>query len=418
MNLLYIDHYAGGPAYGMEYRPYYLAREWVRHGHRVLIVGASFSHVRSKQPPARERFVRETVDGVEFIWCKARAYSGNGIGRVVNMVQFLRALSRWRHWLDFRPDVVIASSTYPADIWPASRIAGTHGARLVWEVHDLWPLSPIELGGMSRANPFIVWMQKAENYACLRADVVISMLPMAEGHLRDHGMAPDKFFYVPNGVDPNEWTCDSSVALPAVHAAAIAGARARSHLLVGYTGAHGIANDLRTLLEAAALARDDPVTWLVVGTGPERQALVRHVADQKLYNVVMLDPVPKDAIPSLLRELDVAYLGLRSEPLFRFGISPNKLMDYMMAGRPVVCAIAAGNDLVGEAGCGITVPPGKPQATLQAVRQLASMSSGQRSALGQRGRDYVLSRHTYPVLAHRFIEAVQHSTNAHRITAR
>jgi glycosyltransferase involved in cell wall biosynthesis len=413
MNLLYIDHYAGGPAYGMEYRPFYLAREWVRHGHRVLIVGASFAHVRSKQPPASAPFARQTVDGVEFVWCKARAYSGNGVGRVLNIVEFLRGLGRWRRWLEFRPDAVIASSTYPADIWCASRIARAHGAKLVWEVHDLWPLSPIELGGMSRANPFIIWMQRAENYACRRADVVISMLPMAEEHLRDHGMAADKFFYVPNGVDPDEWADGSLVALPHEHAAAIAEARSRSHLLVGYAGAHGVANDLGSLLDAAALARNDRVTWLLVGSGSEKQALARRAADQGLHNVVMLDPVPKDTIPSLLRELDVAYLGLRSEPLFRFGISPNKLMDYMMAGRPVVSAIAAGNNLVGEADCGITVAPGKPQATVQAVRQLASMSVRQRTAMGQRGRDYVLSRHTYPVLARRFIEAVQRSDNGH-----
>jgi glycosyltransferase involved in cell wall biosynthesis len=232
------------------------------------------------------------------------------------------------------------------------------------------------------------------------------MLPLAQEHLRHHGMASGKFLYVPNGVDPDEWAGGTPVALPSAHAAAIAEARSHAHVLVAYAGAHGVANDLGTLLDAAALARNEPITWLLIGSGPEKAALARRVIDEKLRNVMLLDPVPKSVIPELLREMDILYLGLRNEPLFRFGISPNKLMDYMMAGRPVVCAIAAGNDIVGEAGCGITVSPGQPQASARAIGQLASLSSEARATIGRKGRDYVLARHTYPVLAGRFLEAV------------
>jgi len=407
VNLLYIDHYVGGPAYGMEYRPYYLAREWVRMGHRVLIAGASHAHVRSQQPMVSAAFSTEVVDGVQFVWCKTPAYAGNGIGRALNIAAFIRRLGQWKKWLALKPDAVIASSTYPADIGPARRIAKAHGAKLVWEVHDLWPLSPIELGGMSRIHPFVVWMQWAENAACRSADLVVSMLPKAEAHLREHGMAPGRFLYVPNGVDPAEWTHEAPVALPPEHASAIASARASGRMLVAYAGAHGIANDLNTLIEAAALLRDQPVTWLLVGNGPEKARLARLAADRSLDHVALLDPVPKAAIPTLLRAMDVLYLGLQREPLFRFGISPNKLMDYMMAARPVVCAIEAGNDPVGEARCGITVPPGDAMAVARAVEQLARLTPEDRGSMGRRGQDYVLSHHTYPVLARRFVEAIE-----------
>ncbi|MYN21268.1 glycosyltransferase, partial [Rugamonas sp. FT107W] len=104
-----------------------------------------------------------------------------------------------------RPDLVIASSTYPADIWPARRIARLAGARLAFEVHDLWPLSPMLLGGMSRWHPFILLMQAAEDYAYRHADTVISLLPHAAAHMAARGMAPHKLHVVPNGVDPDEW---------------------------------------------------------------------------------------------------------------------------------------------------------------------------------------------------------------------
>jgi glycosyltransferase involved in cell wall biosynthesis len=254
-------------------------------------------------------------------------------------------------------------------------------------------------------------MQRAEDAACRDADVVVSMLPLSEPHLREHGLPPGRFEYVPNGVDPDEWSASADQlapsVLPADHVSAMAEARERDHLLVAYTGAHGIANDLDALLDAATLMRDDPVTWLLVGDGPEKQRLEQLAAVRGLDRIRFLDPVPKSAIPALLRAMDVLFIGLRPEPVFRFGISPNKLMDYMMAGRPIVSAIAAGNDPVSEAGCGITVAPGRPEATAAAVRQLAAMTQGEREAMGMRGLAYVRARHTYPVLATRFLDAIE-----------
>lgn len=413
MNILYINHYAGGPSYGMEYRPYYLAREWVRAGHAVTIVAASQSHVRSNQPPTSGRFTRECVDGVDFIWCETPTYQGNGMGRVLNIATFLLRLSQWSQWLKCKPDVVIASSTYPADIAPARRLARRHGAKLVWEVHDLWPLSPMELGGMSRWHPFILWMQRSENSACRDADVVISMLPKADTHLRQHGMSANKFVHVPNGIDPTEWGDEDAVPLPPTHHTAIQTARKQGHLLVAYAGAHGIANALDSMLDAAALVRNEPITWLLVGSGPEKQRLQQRVKTENLDSVTLLDPVPKAAIPTLLRSMDVLYIGLQSEPLFRFGISPNKLMDYMMAERPILSAIAAGNDPVSDAGCGITILPENPQALVDAVRHLGRLSIDQRECMGRSGRAFVEKNHLYSVLAQHFIDAIENARCAH-----
>lgn len=408
MNILYINHYAGGPAYGMEFRPYYLAREWVRAGHQVTIVAASQSHVRSKQPVVGdEAFREEWIDGIRFVWCATPGYHGNGVGRVVNIFAFLRRLRQWRTWLNGIPDVVIASSTYPLDIYVARGIARHHRAKLVWEVHDLWPLSPIELGGMSRRHPFIMLLQHAENTACRNADVVVSMLPRADEHLCSHGMAEGKFVYVPNGIDPDEWSDDVAAALPQAHAQAIVTARAQGHLIVAYAGAHGIANALHSMLDAAAQLRDQPVTLLMVGTGPEKEALRTRAAAESLHNVKVLDAVPKAAIPVLLRSVDVLYIGLQRQSLFRFGISPNKLMDYMMAARPVICAIEAGNDPVGEAGCGFSIAAEDATALAEAIRHLGRTAPEERERMGSAGRQYVESHHVYPVLARRFLAALQ-----------
>ncbi|MEX2080953.1 MAG: glycosyltransferase, partial [Dehalococcoidia bacterium] len=158
LSILLINHYAGSPRHGMEFRPWYLAHEWQAQGHRVHVVAASASHVRSSQPATTANRTSELVDGVPYTWFRTPGYHGNGFRRVLNMLAFVLQLLWASRWLRraAAPDVVIASSTYPLDIFPAWYIARRSGARLVFEVHDLWPLSPVQLGGVPRWHPYIL----------------------------------------------------------------------------------------------------------------------------------------------------------------------------------------------------------------------------------------------------------------------
>ncbi|MEY8875282.1 MAG: glycosyltransferase family 4 protein [Leptothrix sp. (in: b-proteobacteria)] len=414
MNILYLNHYAGAPALGMEYRPYYLAREWVRSGHRVHMLAASYSHVRSRQPERDGAPIRvplhQDIDAIRYHWYPTPAYQGNGLGRVKNIWSFLRQVWRETPALvrELRPDVVIASSTYPMDIWVARRLARRAGARLVFEVHDLWPLSPIELSGMSPRHPFIRLVQKAEDDAYRDADVVISMLPKVHDYMASRGLDLKKLHIVPNGITLDEWTG----ALPPLRddvAAALAAARAEGAQVVGYAGSMGRPNALDTLLDAMARLQaegDRSIRLVMVGSGHERDQLAERIRAEGLSGVQLLDPIPKAQIPSFLAAIDIAYIGWQRVPIYRFGIAPNKLMDYMMAGCTVLHSVEAGNDPVAEAGCGLTVPPGDASAVAAGLRQLAALPAPERQAMGERGRNFVLANHTYPVLARRFLDAV------------
>lgn len=408
MNILYLDHYAGSAKHGMEYRPYYLSREWVRSGHSVRLVAASFSHVRAKQPTVHggeiTRPATEWIDGIEYKWYPTPSYQGNGLRRVLNIWAFLRQV-----WLDARclvaecnPAVVIASSTYPLDIWVARRLARMAGAKLVFEVHDLWPLSPIELGGMSPNHPFVRLCQWAEDTAYRDADVVVSILPKVHEHMAAHGLDLRKLHIIPNGISPDDWSADPQPITGdlANHVEAM---HARGNFLVGYAGSHGPPNALDYLLDAAAFLKDHPIRFVLVGDGHEKGRLLQRVKHEGLTNVRMFPPIPKAQIPSLLHALDVAYIGWKKQSLYRFGISPNKLMDYMMAGCVVLHSISAGNDPVFEAGCGLTVPPESPGAIAEGLLKLAGMTAAEREQMGKRGRAFIQEHHLVPVLAEKFM---------------
>ena len=406
MHILYLNHYAGTPALGMEYRPYYLAREWVRAGHRVQMLAAGWSHVRARQPDLAGAARDESIDGIGYRWYPTPAYQGNGLGRVKNIASFLSQV--WRDTprlvAAFRPGVVIASSTYPMDIWVARRLAWQAKARLVYEVHDLWPLSPIELSGMSPRHPFALMCQKAENDAYRDADVVVSMLPKVQEHMAAHGLDLRKLVIVPNGITLDEWQGEPPPLREDV-AQAIAQARAAGRTVVGYAGSHGLPNALDHLLDAAARLREVPLQVVMVGDGHEKARLQQRVQAEGLSNVTLLPPIPKAQIPSMLAAIDIAYIGWQRVPIYRFGIAPNKLMDYMMAGCAVLHSVEAGNDPVAEAGCGLTVAPESAEAIADGLRRLAALSPGERRAMGERGRAFVLAHHTYPVLAQRFAQA-------------
>lgn len=407
MNILLINHYAGSPTHGMEYRPFYMAREWVKMGHQVTIVGASQSHLRSVQPDISGNLTRQNLEGICYIWLKTPSYRGNSIGRVLNMLAFIIQLFKFGNTFakTYKPDAVIASSTYPLDIYPARIIANKSKARLIYEVHDLWPLSPMELGGMSPWHPFVLLMQMAENYAYRNCDKVVSMLPKAIEHMCEHGMSPNKFLYIPNGIDVNEWK-NNTADLPEVHNKVLIELKEKQYFIVGYAGTHGIANALHTLLEAAELLLDKNIRFVFVGHGSEKEKLISYAKDMKLTNIVWLPSVPKESISQLLKYFDICFIGAKKQPLYRFGISPNKLMDYMMAGKPIISNIEAGNDIVGDSECGLSVKGEDPQKLAEAIIAMYAMTSKRQIALGENGRRYVLKNNDYYQLARNFITGI------------
>lgn len=411
MNIIYLNHYAGAPAYGMEFRPYYLAREWARLGHQVCMVAADFSHVRSRQPSRSAKVPwrwSEVIDGIDYQWYGTPSYNGNGLSRAFNIATFLAqvTLDASRLVDEYRPDVVIASSTYPMDIWVARRLARIADAKLVFEVHDLWPLSPIEIGGMSPSHPFIRVCQAAENVAYRDADLVVSMLPNIAAYAANKGLPKNRLAIVPNGISIDDWNDRHDSLLREDLQIAVNSANEAGHKIVAYTGSHGKPNALDTLLDAAHILKDEPFAFILVGDGHEHERLQSRVREEMLNNVQMFKPIPKAQIKTLLSSVDMAYLGAPRHSIYRFGVSPNKLIDYMMARVPILYAIEAGNDPVAEASCGLSVVAENPQALATAIRKIGVMPPATLKAMGNNGRQFALTHHAYDVLARTFIDAI------------
>ena len=406
MKILLINHYAGSVYHGMEFRPYYLSREWVKMGHEVTIVAASFSHLRQKNIEMDSAVKEEFIDGIRYLWLKTPSYRGNGIGRIKNMISFLLKLYKYEKEINkgIAPDVVIASSTYPLDSYPANWMAKKYKAKFVFELHDLWPMSPMVLNNMSKWHPFIMVMQRAEDYWCKNADLVVSLLPDAYKHLVARGMSMDKYVVIQNGISPDEWG-EQKQDIPDEHKHCINELKEKNKFIVSYVGGHAVSCALDMYLDVAErLKENDGIHFVFVGDGTEKKRLTEKADKMNLINVTFLPPVPKKSVPKLLEKMDLLVICGSDTVLSTYGESANKIRDYMMAAKPIITCTKSSNDIVSVSGCGFVFRHGEIDEITSKTIELSKMSKESVSEFGKRGKSYVLENLTYPSLASDFIK--------------
>ena len=405
MNILIINHYAGNPKLGMEYRPFYLAREWVKQGHSVTILGASYSHLRTLQPIVNNDFSEDNIEGISYLWLKTPKYKGN-IERIMNILVFVFKLIRYANKIakKISPDLVIASSTYPLDIIPSKKIAKKSKAKLCFEVHDLWPLSPMVIGGYSKFHPYICLLQFAENYAYKHADIVISLLGNAREYMNKHGLDSNKFVHVPNGFDREEFE-KMQEDVPYEHFKLISDLKTDGNILIGYTGGHGPSNAMNVFVDAAEMFKDNKrISFISIGNGPSKTELQTRA--KNLNNIFFLPPVPKKSIPKLLSLFDILYVGFVKSEIHKHGISPNKLIDYMLAAKPIILSANVKDETVEKCNCGIVVPAEDLLAVYYAINKFIRMTDIERIEIGDRGKKYAIKEFDYQILADKFLKKI------------
>jgi len=406
MNILYINHYAGSPEMGMEFRPYYLSREWVKMGHKVTIIAGDYSHLRLKNPSVSSDFTVVIIDGIEYVWIKSGSYQGNGAKRAFSMFRFVGKL--WRNAdkivKQWKPDVVIASSTYPLDTYPAQKIAKLSKAKYIHEVHDMWPSTLYEVGGMSQQHPFVKLMQIAEDSAYKHCDKCISLPPYAKDYMVQHGLKPEKFVNIQNGVVREEW--ENSEKLPEQHELFFK--KHEDKFIVGYFGGHAVSNALDTILDIAksfVLTKDkNNIIFVLVGQGIEKDRLIQRAENEMITNVFFLPPIPKRAVPELVKHFDCSFITGVSSPLYRFGLCLNKMYDSMMAGLPVICAFDTPVSLIKEYHCGYQCDPKDKSGITTAIEEIISMPASERKQMGVNGKKAILKHFTYEHLAKEFLD--------------
>lgn len=387
-----INHYAKQPNDSGGLRHWHLARKLVKEGHKPVIIASGFRHrgIGGERLTKGARVGLQEWEGVKYIWLRTPSYKGNSARRLWNMISFSLGVLVNRRVRELpAPDVVIGSSPHLFAALAAHRWAQRLRVPFVLEVRDLWPDSLIQVAGVSPWHPLVLLLRRVEKFLYRGADRIISLLPSADDHFRR--MAPHaEVAWIPNGTDLD-------YRFPA------ASNRSRDLFHVLYAGSHGPANALDCMIEAARIVErrgfGDQILFRFIGSGPEKSRLIDQVRDAGQTNVRFEDPVPKHGMSRVLQDADVLMGSTLDLDLYKFGISPNKLIDYLASGRPIVWGTAASNDPVSEAGAGMTVAAEDSSGIADAVLALFEMSEEGRQQMGNRGRAYATRVHSYETLA-------------------
>jgi len=397
--LWYISKYTAVPsARKGSTRPFLLLREMAQRGNRCVLFTSDSNHL-TNPPKVDGPYLRQSIDGVEVCWVRTMKFAGAGsVKRTLSWFDF-----EWRLWRvpksSFpRPDAVIVSIPSLLTIFNGLWLRWRYGCRLIYEVRDVWPLTIVEEGGYSRYNPFIVFLRATELLAYRCADEIVGTMPNLVQHvdasLRGHapvecipfGVHPDMFEHV--APVPEEW---------------IARFVPKNKFIVCHAGTIGTSNGLDTLVDCARAMRDCPdIHFLVVGEGGLQGRYERECAD--LPNITFTGPVPKDMVQSVLRLCDLLYYSVTPSKLWDFGLSLNKIIDYMLAGKPITASYTGYPSMVEEAGAGTSVPAGDPVALKDEILRLKAAGGDTLRAMGERGRGWLLARRGYDTLAQRYLE--------------
>ena len=395
-----INHYAQSPAGSGGTRHFDLAKRLHELGWKTWIFAASVELNTQRQRLGREERLRSEIHaGVHFRWLKTPPYQGSGFGRIINMMVFSwKILSKTATKDLEQPAVIIGSTVHPLAAAAAVLLAKRHKVPFIFEVRDIWPETLVALGHTRRHSPVAVLLGMLEKWLCRQAHCIISVIPAYEHYLRERNIKAPQVIHIPNGVDLD-------------NIGNVVPYNKRDPFRLTYLGAHGTANDLMTLLRAMEMIELEyqyaAIECHLIGAGPMKPELVDYCAARSLQQVFFHGPVAKSDIVATAANTEAFVLCARKLPsLYKYGISMNKIPDYMAMGRPVIIALEAANNPILDAQAGICVRPECPEQLANAIIRMAGMSEAELREMGLRGRQYVEQKHNMKTLAKRLADVM------------
>ncbi len=390
---------AGKPDSGWGERHYYFSKFWVKKGYDVKIISGSYNHLFHNQPKVgKETFTLEEVEkGITFCWVKIPEYDGGSIFKLWSMIVFaFRILSLSTKQLG-KPSIILVSSMPIFPILSGWYLKKKHKAtKLLFEIRDLWPLTPIYLKGYSKWHPMVLVMAWVEKFGYRKADAIISLLPNAHTYINKISKDSSKFYWIPNGIDE---TLLVNEKLPD----AVKKQLPKDKFVIGYTGTMGMANALEYLIEASIMMKENTnIHFVFVGDGYLKKELQEQVKNTN--NVTFISKINKNQVQNMLSYFDVCFVGRNKTKLFDYGVSSNKFFDYMLAKKPVISSSNKIKDPVELSGCGFVVEAESATTIVDGILKFYEMSVKEREKMAKKGYDYVKKHHNFEYLSDLYIK--------------
>lgn len=394
MNILYISKYAIFPEQGSPTRQYFLSKNLAEAGNNAMVINSRSS--LGEVVPFNGLY-KENIEGTlqKITLNGPEIESGFNLNRLKSWLIFEYNLFRFRKKIKaFKPDVVIVSSLSILTFLYGVFLKKWLKIPLVVEVRDIYPLTLVEVGGYSPNHPVVRLLGWIEKTGYNNADLIISTLPNAREHIASVVKKQINYKWVPMGCDLSYYANMDEKTLTESDFE-----REEGCFYVCYVGTIGLVDALNIVFEAAERLRDShpQIKFVFIGKGPLK---AQYKEQYKNYNnIIIKDPISKKALLPFIGKMDLMVMNLKKLPIYRFGISPNKWMDYMIAKKPILNAYSGYQSIINEAACGIFVEAENVNALKDAVIKFYNTPKAELDKMGENGYNYLINNLDYKVLA-------------------
>jgi glycosyltransferase involved in cell wall biosynthesis len=298
-----------------------------------------------------------------------------------------------------RPDVVIISSLSLLTIIYGLHLKSIYKCKLVFEIRDIYPLTLTEELGVSKWHPITLFLGVIEKIGYKKSDLIVGTMPNLKAHVKEIIKEDKEVFFSPIGIN-------------AIWSNALLSKISIDHLfpkeekfIVGYAGSIGISNALDSFIEAInKMSEYEDIFFILVGDGDLKETYIDKVVG--MSNVIFGPKIPQVEVPSFLNKCDLLYLSAKNSKIWDYGQSMNKIIDYMMAGKPVVASYSGYPSMLNEADSGLFIPSNDVEAIIEAVLSYKNMSSNERELYGSRGKNWVKVNHSYVNISREYVNKI------------
>ncbi len=400
-----LNHHAETPKTGTGTRHYDFAKELINRGYEVTIFASSHIHYTEiNLLNQNENFKKIDEDGIEWVWINTMTYTSNGGRRVLGMLEYYFKVLRISKKLK-TPDVVIGSAVHLLAFLAAYKISKRNKIKFISEIRDLWPETLIQMGKLKRNSPVAKAMNMLEDFIYKKSDNIIITAPGMKDYIETRGIDSSKIVYINNGID----TVVFDERIKATYKEDDQCNLVTDKFNVVYTGGHGLANDLETAIEAAKIIQDNgykDIYFTFFGEGPLKDQLMERANYLNLNNIDFRGFVPKYCVPKILKSADTLIVMLKDLSLYKYGMSMNKVFEYLYSSTPIVFAVNVPNDYIAETGDGYSIRPENPEEMAEAIIKLYKCSKEERYIMGKKGMEFVKENFEIPVLVSKLEEII------------
>ena len=346
INILLINQHSYPPGSSNWRRHFDLFKNFSKENYNIDIICGSFVHDRKKEILNKgEKYRLINSEGIKYHVLSGISYKSK-IVRMLSMIQFFFKVLFFSKKLKDKPDIIYASSPHPFNGLAGMYLARKYKCPFILEIRDLWPETWVAMGATTKKSILYKVFAYIEKVLYKNADKIITLTANKDYYI-SVGVDEKKVEIVSNGVDLEKYDSLLEEKSP------INLLENKFNIL--YTGAHGTANCLEFLLEVAKLIKNDDIVFNFIGEGEKKEELIKKSEEYKLKNVNFYPPINKNLIPSTLKNGDAMILPVRDEPLYKYGISPNKMYEYFASSKSIIFSGNVANDMVKEANAGISV---------------------------------------------------------------